>query len=90
MKATTSATLANFSASESRISTSNSSSFDFEFVFEGHHEFHAVEGVGTEVVTEFGFRLHIFSLNAELVNDNSGDLLENFFVHCNLHLDLIV
>ena len=61
--------------------------FDFELVFEGHHEFHAVEGVGTEVVTEFGFRLHIFSLNAELVNDNSGDLLENFFVHCNLHLD---
>ena len=61
MKATTSATLANFSASESRIS-----------------------------ITEFGFRLHIFSLNAELVNDNSGDLLENFFVHCNLHLDLIV
>ena len=63
--------------------------FDFELVLESHHELNAVEGVSTEVVAEFGFRLHIFSLDFQLGDDNVGNLLENFFLcHCLLHLEL--
>ena len=41
------------------------------------------------IVDKLGVKAEDVKPESEFGND-LGDLLENFFVHCNLHLDLIV
>ena len=44
--------------------------FHFEFVFQGHHQFHGVQGIGAQVVDEGGFDFDVCFCNAQLIIDD--------------------
>src|SRR5262245_28975434 len=48
--------------------------FDAELLFERHHEFDRVEGVGTQVVDERRIRRDLFLIHPELLHDDALDL----------------
>jgi len=41
--------------------------FDIEGFFDRHHELHDVKRVGTQVVNDIGFGLHLRNVNTKLV-----------------------
>ena len=49
--------------------------FAVEFLFDGHDQFNGIEGVGTEVINEGGFRDNLCLINTELFDDQISDLL---------------
>ena len=83
-----------FSYLRDRVSDSSDSTgflignLDAEYFFEFHQKFNRVKGICAKIIGEicgFGdFRL----FNAKLVNDNSFDLLYDFFV-CRDKIDLV-
>lgn len=44
--------------------------FHFEFVFQGHHQFHGVQRVSAEVVNERGIDFDVCFGNAQLLSDD--------------------
>ena len=51
--------------------------FGVEAFFEGHHEFHEVEAVSTEVFDEFGFGSDLIFGNTKLGDDDFFDFFSN-------------
>jgi hypothetical protein len=63
----------------------------FEFVFEFHHEFYGVEGVGVQIIDEMGFASDLAFIHAHLFADDLDDfLLDIFYCHLCTYPDAVI
>ena len=62
--------------------------FQFEGLFEGHHEFHDVERIGAQVVDERSLVIHLAFVHSQLLDNYLFDLL--FYRRCHNFLHYIL